>query len=92
MVRQLWLLALSVHRAPLPAPLRRADEGDAAVQAWTTVGGGMSKLEKKKARSKSSRSRRQTPTEAAVKTATRTLARDITRYVLRGILGGLKRR
>ena len=47
-------------------------------------------LEKKKSRRR--KSRRQTPTEAAVKTATRTLARDITRYVLRGILGSLKRR
>lgn len=47
-------------------------------------------LEKKKSRRSSSR--RQTPTEAAVKTATRTIARDLARYVLRGILGGLKRR
>lgn len=50
-------------------------------------------LEKKKAKEKRRprRSRRQTPTEAAVKTATRTLARDLTKYVLRGIFGGRRR-
>ena len=49
------------------------------------------KKEAEKAKARRSRSRRQTPTEAAVKTVTRTVARDITKYVLRGIFGGRRR-
>ena len=48
-------------------------------------------LEKKKSRTKSTRSRRQTPLEAAGKQAARTATREFTRYILRGILGGMKR-
>ena len=48
-------------------------------------------LEKKKARRRPS-SRRQTVSEAAVKTAVRQVARDVARYVMRGILGSMKRK
>ncbi|KCZ92660.1 helicase HerA-like domain-containing protein [Hyphomonas johnsonii] len=48
-------------------------------------------LNKKKTRAKSTRSRRQTPLEAAGKQAARTATREFTRYILRGILGGMKR-
>ncbi len=50
-------------------------------------------LEKKKARSKStrSRSRRMSPLQKAGNQAARSAGREIVRYVLRGILGGLKR-
>ncbi len=40
---------------------------------------------------KSSRSRRQTPTEAATKSFLRTAGRELGRYVIRGILGGRRR-
>jgi DNA helicase HerA-like ATPase len=42
-------------------------------------------------RSKSSRSRRQTPTEAALNTLARTVARQLGNQLVRGILGSLKR-
>ncbi len=50
-------------------------------------------LEKKKARSKStrSRSRRMSPLQKAGNQAARSAGREIVRYVLRGILGGIKR-
>ncbi len=47
-------------------------------------------MAQKKSRT-STRSRRQTPVEAATKQASRTFAREITKYVLRGILGGRRR-
>ena len=68
---------------------KEAKAAEAAEKAAREEEKAKREAEKKKARKRTSR--RQTPTEAAIKTASRTIARRVTDYVLRGILGGRRR-